>query len=281
LFTKQAIQEIAMIETCPHCQEPLNLTDSQKAKIQTALEKLPPGNLLKLGCPLCQKPFELKPDGSLPGKQTKKIAPVALTGARKVAIAPPPPPDLGWLSSGKMQEKEVIEDTLMALILMNRGSGMTIVREAYEDEGFLPVIAESADDAIDHMQFTAFAAVVLHSRFDEDSLSSNTLHIFMQKMAMIRRRNIHYTLIGPEFQTLYDLQALSNSANLVVNDKELRHFRLILKKSLHESQKLFGPLAEALVNRGRIPNSIWLDIKARNEQKMKSAVLKDLLEVSS
>jgi hypothetical protein len=270
-----------MIETCPHCQEPLNLTDSQKAKIQTALEKLPPGNLLKLGCPQCQKPFELRPDGILQGRQAKKIAPGAPTGTRKVAIAPPPPPDLGWLSSGQVQEKEVIEDSLMALILVNKGSEMTTVREAYEDEGFLPVFAESADDALDRMQFTPFAAVVLHSRFDGDSLSGNKVHNFMQTMAMIRRRNMHYTLIGPEFQTLYDLQALSNSANLVVNDKELKHMRIILKKSLHESQKLFGPLAEALVNRGRIPSSIWLDIKAKTEQKMKSAVLKDLLEVTS
>ena len=101
----------------------------------------------------------------------------------------------------------------------------------------------------------------------------------MRKMAMLRRRNIHYTLIGPEFQTLYDLQAISNSANLVVNDNELKNFSLILKKSLHESQKLFGPLAEALINHGRITSSIWQDIKIKAEQKMKSAVLKDLLEV--
>jgi hypothetical protein len=119
----------------------------------------------------------------------------------------------------------------------------------------------------------------LHSRFEGDLLDSNSFHLFIKKMAMIRRRNMHYTLIGPEFQTLYDLEALSNSANLVVNDNELNNFRIILKKSLHESQKLFGPLAESLVRQGRISSSIWLDIKIKAEQKMKSAVLKDLLEV--
>jgi hypothetical protein len=268
-----------MIDTCPKCHEPLNLKDSQKAKIQTALDKLPPGNLLKLGCPHCQKPFELKPDGSLPGQPVKKVAPGGPKGARKVEVQPPPPPDLGWLSSGRVQEKEVIEDTPMALILMKKGAGRSTVWEAYEDEGFLPVSAANVDDALDRMQFTPFAAVVLHSRFEGDSLSSNSLHTFMRKMAMIRRRNMHYTLIGPEFQTLYDLEALSNSANLVVNDNDLNNFRLILKKSLHESQKLFGPLADALMNQGRITSSIWLDIKVKAEQKMKSAVLKDLLEV--
>jgi hypothetical protein len=119
----------------------------------------------------------------------------------------------------------------------------------------------------------------MHSRFEGDSLSSNKFHIYMLKMAMLRRRNMHYTLIGPEFQTLYDLQAISNSANLVVNDNEIGSFNLILKKSLYENQKLFGPMAEALINHGRITSSIWQDIKIKAEQKMKSAVLKDLLEV--
>ncbi len=273
-----------MIDTCPHCQEPLNLSGAQKSKVQTALDKLPPGNLLKLGCPHCQKPFELKPDGTVPGQQLKKV-PVApsggptIKGARKVEVTPPPPPDLGWLASGQVQEQEVIEDTPMVLILINKGPGLNTVREAYENEGFLPTFPDSLDDAIARVQFAPFAAIALHSRFEGDSLDSNDFHIFMRKMAMLRRRNIHYTLIGPEFQTLYDLQALSNSANLVVNDNELNNFRLILKKSLYESQKLFGPLAESLVRQGRITSSIWLDIKIQAEQKMKSAVLKDLLEV--
>ena len=268
-----------MIDTCPHCQEPLNLSAAQTSKVLTALNKLPPGNLLKLGCPHCQKTFELKPDGTLPDPNAPPIAGPILKGARKVNITPPPPPDLDWLASGQMQEKEVTEDTPMVLILMSKGPGLNTVREAYEEEGFLPVFSDSLENAIDRMQFTPLAAAVLHSDFEGDSIESNSFHIFMKKMAMIRRRNIHYTLIGPEFQTLYDLQAISNSANLVVNDNELNNFKLILKKSLHESQKIFGPLAESLVREGKITSSIWLDIKIRAEQKMKSAVLKDLLEV--
>ena len=273
-----------MIDTCPHCQEPLNLSDAQKSKVQTALDKLPSGNLLKLGCPQCQKPFELKSDGTLPGQKPQKggVAPSGgppLKGARNIAVTPPPPPDLDWLASGQMQEKEIMEDTPMVLILVNKGPGLSTVREAYEDEGFLPVFSDSIESAIDRLQFTSFAALVLHSRFEGDSLESNSFHNFIKKMVMARRRNIHYTLIGPEFQTLYDLQALSNSANLVVNDNELNNFRIILKKSLHESQKLFGPQADSMVRYGKITSSIWLDIKVKAEQKMKSAVLKDLLEV--
>ena len=190
-----------MIDTCPHCQEPLNLSGSQQSKVQTALDKLPPGNLLKLGCPHCQKPFDLKPDGTVPGQPPPQKASAApssappLKGARKTDVTPPPAPDITWLLSGKMQEKEIIEDTPMALILINKGAGLSSVREAFEEEGFLPVFADTLDDALNRMQFTTFSAVLLHSRFEGESLESNSLHIFMRKMAMLRRRNLHYTLV--------------------------------------------------------------------------------------
>jgi len=273
-----------MINTCPHCQEPLNLSGAQKSKVQTALDKLPPGNLLKLGCPHCQKTFELKSDGTSPGQKSPKdaVRPIGgppLKGARKVNVPPPPPPDLSWLASGQTQVKEVVEDTPMVLILMKKGPELSTVRETFENEGFLPQFSDTLEDALDRMQFVPYSAVVLHSRFAEDALENNSFHIFMKNMGMNRRRNIHYTLIGPEFQTLYDLQALSNSANLVVNDNEMNNFQIILKKSLHEAQKLFAPLADSMVSHGKITSSIWLDIRVKAEQKMKSAVLKDLLEV--
>jgi hypothetical protein len=221
-----------MIDTCPYCDQELNLSDAQISKVKAALAKLTPGNLLKLGCPNCQKPFELQGDGTLPGtaKSLKKVAsgaPLAPKGDRG-KINPPPPPDLNWLSSGQEEKQEVMEDTPMFLVVMNRGPGLTTVMDALDDEGFMPVPVDTADEAIDRMQFMNYAGVILHTRQEGSSLDSNNLHNFMQRMNMFRRRNIHYTLIGPEFKTLYDLEAISSSANLVVNDNDVAHFKLIL-----------------------------------------------------
>jgi hypothetical protein len=274
-----------MIDTCPHCDQELNLSDAQMAKVKTALTKLAPGNLLKLGCPNCQKPFELQADGALPGGTAipaKKVASGAPLPPREGTgkISPPPAPDISWLSSGKEEKKEVIEDTPMFLIVMNKGPGLTTIMDAIDDEGFLPILADSIDDALDRMQFVNYTGIILHTRFEGSSLDTNNLHDFIKKMNMFRRRNIHYTLIGPEFKTLYDLEALSYSANLVVNDNDVPHFDLILRKSLFDNQKLFGPLADALIKEGKITASIWVDLRGKAEQKVKSAVLKDLLEVN-
>ena len=275
-----------MIDTCPHCDQELNLSDAQISKVEAALLKLPDGNLLKLGCPHCQNPFELRADGTLPGTPTSTPATKVPTGAPlppkddKVKVNPPPPPDISWLSSGQEEKKEIVEDTPMFLILMNKGPGLSAIMDALDDEGFMPVLADSVDDALDKMQFTNYAGVILHVPFERSTLDSNQLHIFIKKMNMFRRRNIHYTLIGPEFKTLYDLEALSSSANLVVNENDIPHFNLVLKRSLYDNQKLYGPLADALIKEGKITASIWVDLRGKAEQKVKSAVLKDLLEVN-
>ena len=74
----------------------------------------------------------------------------------------------------------------------------------------------------------------------------------MQAMRMDSRRYIFYFLIGPEFQSLYDLQALVFSANLVVNDREAPNLDVILMKKIPEYDRLFGQLMEEIRIHGKI-----------------------------
>jgi hypothetical protein len=70
-------------------------------------------------------------------------------------------------------------------------------------------------------------------------------------MNMSKRRFIFYILIGKEFKTFYNLQALAYSANLVVNDEEVPMFDIILRKTIPEYEELFGPIMEELRHHGR------------------------------
>ncbi len=63
---------------------------------------------------------------------------------------------------------------------------------------------------------------------------------------MSRRREIFYTLIGPNFHTLYDLQALALSCNLVLNENDLPYLETVLRKAIPDFEHLFAPLLEAL-----------------------------------
>ena len=80
----------------------------------------------------------------------------------------------------------------------------------------------------------------------EETLARSVFHAHMRLLPMERRRYIFYILIGSDFHTLYDLEALALSANLVVNSDDLAHLDVILRKAIPAYEELFGPILEEL-----------------------------------
>ncbi|MDA8165451.1 MAG: hypothetical protein M0017_10530 [Desulfobacteraceae bacterium] len=254
-----------MISECPHCHQELNFSEAQRAKIESALAALQPGKALKLGCPHCKKPIELEAGagpkkGGAEGGVMQDI--LYSQGEKKAAgppkpqpVQPPPdapkPPDISWLGQGEQEEGgEWVEDIPTALLLVPPANGQETVSAAFKGQGYQVVIAESVEDGLERLRFAKFSAVVFHTGFEEGGLAGS-FHQQMRAMAMEKRRYIYYLLIGPAFRTLYDLEALAQSANLVVNDSELKHLPVILKKGLRDYEELFNPLIMTLREHGK------------------------------
>lgn len=232
-----------MIATCPHCQTKLKLN----SKIEEGLRQLSPGKSLRITCPQCAKPILLDAGMLAPENSSGKAAPPAPRRPAGRPVTPPPPPDLSGLNSVSPDEGEArIEDVPKALILMPDSPDCRLVAEAMEALGYQPSFVQTAEEAIDLMQFINYASVILHSHYEGSALESSLFHQFMCALNMNKRRYIFYILIGPEFHTLYDLQALASSANLVVNDKELSQLPLILHKTIPQYEGLFGAIMQEM-----------------------------------
>lgn len=146
----------------------------------------------------------------------------------------------------------MVEDIPKALILMPADStDCRLVTEAMEALGYQPSFAQSAEEAMEKMQFVTYASVILHSQYEGSTLEKGAFHQFMRAMQMNKRRYIFYMLIGPEFHTLYDLQALACSANLVVNAKDLPQLTLILRKAIPQYEAIFGAIMQEMNTLGR------------------------------
>ena len=159
----------------------------------------------------------------------------------------PPYPDISWLADGICEQGGEISDAPKAMLLIPESKAAVREKAAavFEAEGFQVELPESAADAIQKMRFVDFQAVVLHADFDPP-LQKNPFHRHMTALPMAKRRAIYYLLLGPEFHTLYDLEALCLSANAVANDTEVEHLDIILKKSRKDQEELFGPYQEIL-----------------------------------
>lgn len=238
-----------MVSHCPHCEKELRLNDAQQQKIHSALEALKSGNALRLGCPHCKKPIALNKDGSLRNEEIglapRPVAVASVPHSKPVAVEPPGSPDISWLVSGIYTDDDVVADVQKVLVLLPEGPARQVVEKAFQERGYQAEFPESADDARAQMRFVSFTAVVLHTDFDGD-ITTSSFHRYMQEMPMSKRRSIYYVLVGKAFHTLYDLEALTYSANVVVNDSEIEHIDVILKKGLQEYNELFGPYLEAL-----------------------------------
>lgn len=272
-----------MLSQCPHCQKSLQFTDAQRAKVEEALKNLQPGKTIKLSCPQCKQPIELKKDGEGDEKKGRpasaakgvlddvlndlyaeheEVAEVEMASLveRTRAEAPKPiklpptapaPPDVSWLASEDFTEQEVVKDVPMALVLMGEGDRRNNIVTAFEGLGYHPELANSPEAAIERMRFVNFAAVVLHTGFEGGEPEESEFHQYLTSLPMSARRYIYYVLVGPMFHSMYDLEALAYSANLVVNDNELDKMDTILKKGLSEYDNLFGPLIEVLKEHGK------------------------------
>jgi len=226
-----------MISNCPHCRQALRFSEAQQARINEALRKLTPGKRLTIKCPHCRAAIKL----------TGTAVP---TSAREPILQPPAPPDLDWLTTGRFAGEEKVEDVPMSLVLYPESPEREQVVKAMKEVGYQVVIVDTAEEAIKRMQFVRFSCVTLHIGL-EGELTKSVFHDYMRKMAMERRRYIFYILIGPHFHTLYNLEALSTSANLVVAEKDLKYFDVILRKAIPEYEELFGPILEELAAYGK------------------------------
>lgn len=233
--------------SCPHCGKQLKLSD----KIRSSIDSLAPGQQIRVKCVQCEKPFPIAPSAGNSAGSGSGGGRGQSAAARAGKVRPPDPPDISWLKEGVFEEKEVVEEIPRALVLMPDSDGRATLAKDLEKLGYRVEMAASPEEGMAKMQFVNYATVILHDRFEGKEFDDSVFHSFMKAMNMMRRRYIFYVLIGENLKTLYDLQALALSANLVINDADIPHFSLLLRKTIPEYEALFGPLMEELRISGR------------------------------
>lgn len=232
---------------CPKCGKQLKLSD----KFKESLRQLKPEQKARVKCIQCEEPFQI--DGAMLNGKPVPEGPKrgAAPTLRRVVVKPPEPPDVSWLQEGVFDEQEVVEEIPLALILIPEQCGRAEVVKAVEALGYRAELATSAQAAIDKMEFVNYSGVILHTEFEQGGLGGNAFHQFMCTMSMVKRRYIFYVLLAKDMHTLYDLEALAHSANIVVNEQDVQHFGTILRKAIPDYEALFGPLMEELRVLGR------------------------------
>ena len=181
---------------------------------------------------------------SLQGRQAEELFPDFFQQpAKKEYEGPafPQPPGDSWL---KIDGPDGREDTggLHALLLLREVSQQSLIGMKLQQMGYIITVVQSAGQAMDELRTTPYQLIVCGA-----DTAYRDFHEYLRlSVPQQRRRMLYYVLIGSQLHTCYDLQALALSANLVINERELPFFEVILRKGFQEYVKLFGPFLEAI-----------------------------------
>ncbi len=156
-------------------------------------------------------------------------------------ISPPQPPDLGWLQKDERRGKRISAGAA-ALLLMPDNQYRSMAAEIIGAMGYDIWTIKSLSQAVAR---AAQCQIIIVDTEIIGRPEQSALHQKIINLPMVIRRYIYYAVIGPEFHTLYDLEALTLSANLVINRRDLSSLKTILTKGLRSNADLFSPLIQA------------------------------------
>jgi hypothetical protein len=183
----------------------------------------------------------VEPPKKTPAPPAKKT-PRKTVQVLKPTTAPPPPPDISWLQEGLFEDAaDLDEASRIALVLIPDEQNRAHAAKALASLHYTIETAVTAAEAIEAVRTTPYTVIV----YDTESEMSE-FHNHICWLPPTKRRSIYYVIIGPNLHTLFNLEALTLSANLVVRDSDVLYLEKILGKGFQDYEELYNPFMEVL-----------------------------------
>jgi len=112
--------------------------------------------------------------------------------------------------------------------------------------------AKSPEHAIHKLRFNQYHVVAMHEQFGDSTLETSPLYEFIRDMPMDTRRKTFIAMVGENFKTLDNMEALAYSVNLVINQKDFDQLGAILKKSIGDNETFYRVYRETMTALGKL-----------------------------
>ena len=208
-----------MTVTCPSCKASLVIPD----------DRLPRGKAVTAGCPQCKGKIVIGPTETPPAADLGETAVQA--------------PEVAATYNGLRQRP--------ALVCVSVPAERDQVVAAVKAEGYAPLVATSAAEAIQQLRFKAYALVVIREGFGTPAGDGNPVLDHVAEMPMGVRRAMHVVFISPSITSQYSTAAFARSVNLTLNPNDLPHLTEALNRSVAETEQVYRVLLESLHAQGK------------------------------
>jgi hypothetical protein len=120
-----------------------------------------------------------------------------------------------------------------------------------KDLGYQITTPATAKDALKAMRFHVFDVVVLNELFDTVDPQTNSVHQYLEGMAMTTRRRFFVALVGEPFRTMDNMAAFNRSVNIVINLKNIDEAGKIIKQGIADNKAFYHVFQETLHKMGK------------------------------
>ena len=213
---------------CSSCNKEINIPDN----------KIPQGQAFNLTCPSCKTKMRvdqhLKPPASDPAES---------------------------VDATSMVVDEEFEDDEEEIEIYDEHDKIALILDRQNDDLWTTALTEleyklqranSPEHAVHKLKFNQYHVVAFHEKFGGSTLETSPLYDFIRDMPMDTRRKIFVALVGENFKTLDNMEALAYSVNLVINQKELDQLEAILKKSIGDNDNFYKVYRETMTALGKL-----------------------------
>jgi len=212
---------------CPNCAKEINIPDN----------KVPQGQAFNLACPSCKTKMRvdqhLKPPASDPATSVDATSMVV---------------DEEFDDDDEIEIYD--EHDQIALILDRKNDDQWTT--ALTELEYKLQRAKSPEHAVHKLRFNRYHVVAIHEKFGDTTLETSPLYEYIRDMPMDTRRKTFVALVGENFKTLDNMEALAYSVNLVINQKDFDQLETILKKSIGDNDNFYKVYRETMTALGKL-----------------------------
>jgi zinc ribbon protein len=216
---------------------------------------------MQVECPSCAKEINI-PDNKIPRDQAFNLTcPGCKTKMRVDHHLKPPASDpAGSLDAASLVVDEEFEDD-EAIEIYDEHDQIALILDRQNDDLWTAALtdleyklqrAKSPEHAVHKMRFNEYHVVVFHEKYGDSSLETSPLYEYIKDMPMHTRRKTFVAMVGDQFKTLDNMEALAYSVNLVINQKDIDQLETILKKSIGDNDTFYKVYRETMTALGKL-----------------------------
>lgn len=220
---------------CPSCQVAFSIPD----------EKIPEGKALKILCPKCKVPIELK--GASENDDADRTEAQRAGGSESSVPSPSP------MESLRTDESlvDMVEEGVKTALLCTSDSLRAVALEQVLGElDYYVVRAPKASTAIGKLRLNRYDMVILDDSFEGVNASGNLLLQHIQLLPMHVRRQFFMCLLSQQLPSYDRALAFRLGVDMILNMRDMGKFKLILVNSIKDHKAFYRVFRDELSKKG-------------------------------